>query len=135
MDGDGRPVPVVDDDSYDFWHGGAAGELVVKACTACQRLFHPPAPICPNCFSRSIVSRVVSGRARLESYTVVRRRWVPGFEPPYVLARVVLVEQPDVHLVTNVVDCGIDALRSGMELQVTFEPRADVFVPVFRPAP
>jgi uncharacterized protein len=134
MDGDAKPVPIVDSDSYDFWHCGAAGELVMKACTACDRMFHPPAPICPNCFSRSVVPRVVSGRARLESYTVVRRRWVPGFEPPYVLARVILVEQPDLHLVTNIVGCELDAVVTGMELDVVFEERADLFVPVFRPA-
>ena len=135
MSGETRPVPAVDDDSHDFWHGGAEGKLLISGCTACGQLFHPPARICPHCFSRSIASRPVSGRARVESYTVVRRPWVPGFEPPYIVARVVLAEQPDLHLLTNVVDCDVEAVSTGMDLEVTFEPRGDVFVPMFRPAP
>lgn len=133
MTGEGRPVPVVDDDSHDFWSGGAEGQLRISACTECARLFHPPAPICPHCYSRSITSRRVSGRATVESYTVVRRPWVPGYDPPYVVARVVLAEQPDLHLLTNVVGCDVDAITTGMELEVTFEQRGDVFVPMFRP--
>jgi uncharacterized OB-fold protein len=131
---DGRPVPDVDDDSFDFWHGGENGRLIVKACTGCNRMFHPPAAICPQCFGRAIVSRPVSGRGRLVSYTVVRRPWIPGYEPPYVVARVVLDEQSDLHLLTNLVDCEPDAVAIGMPVAVQFEPRDDVFVPVFRPS-
>lgn len=133
MTGEVRPVPVVDDDSHAFWHGGANGQLLIRACTTCDRLFHPPAPICPNCYSRSTVPRPVSGRATVESYTVVRRAWVPGYAPPYVVARVKLAEQPDLHLLTNVVDCDVETVITGMDVEVTFEQRGDVFVPMFRP--
>ncbi|TCJ31877.1 Zn-ribbon domain-containing OB-fold protein [Parafrankia sp. Ea1.12] len=135
MTGEDRPIPVVDDDSRDFWHGGAQGQLLISACTACERLFHPPAPICPGCYSRSIGSRPVSGRGTVETYTVVRRPWVPGYEPPYVVARVVLAEQPDLRLLTNLVDCDVEAVTTGMEVEVAFEQRGDVFVPMFRPVP
>ncbi|WP_018506130.1 Zn-ribbon domain-containing OB-fold protein [Parafrankia discariae] len=134
MTGVDRPIPAVDDDSRGFWHGGAAGQLLISVCAACERLFHPPAPICPGCYSRSISSRPVSGRGTVVTYTVVRRPWIPGYEPPYVVARVVLAEQPDLHLLTNVVDCDVEAVSTGMEVEVTFEQRGDVFVPMFRPA-
>jgi uncharacterized OB-fold protein len=127
-------VPAIDDDTRDFWSGGATGQLLISSCTTCGRLFHPPGPICPHCYSRSIASRPVSGRATVESWTVVRRPWVPGYEPPYVVARVVLAEQPDLHLLTNVVDCDVEAVKAGMEVEVAFEQRGDVFVPMFRPA-
>ncbi|WP_018635076.1 Zn-ribbon domain-containing OB-fold protein [Parafrankia elaeagni] len=132
--GDDRPVPAVDDDSRDFWLGGAQGQLLIRACTACDRLFHPPAPVCPHCFARSVTSRPVSGRATVLSHTVVRRGWVPGFPPPYVVARVVLDEQPDLHLLTNIVDCEIEAVVTGLPVEVTFDQRGEVYVPVFRPA-
>ncbi|WP_007514119.1 Zn-ribbon domain-containing OB-fold protein [Pseudofrankia saprophytica] len=130
---EGRPVPVVDDGSRDFWLGGAGGQLLIRACTGCDRLFHPPAPICPHCWSRAVTYRAVSGRGAVESYTVVRRPWVPGYEPPYVVARVVLAEQPDLRLLTNVVGCDVEAVTTGMPVEVTFERRGDVFVPMFRP--
>ncbi|MEX5713875.1 OB-fold domain-containing protein, partial [Parafrankia sp. FMc6] len=135
LTGEDRPVPVVDDDSRDFWCGGAAGQLLISGCTVCERLFHPPARICPGCYSRSIASRRVSGRGTVETYTVVRRPWVPGYEPPYVVARVVLAEQPDLRLLTNLVDCDVEAVTTGMEVEVAFEQRGDVFVPMFRPVP
>jgi uncharacterized OB-fold protein len=131
--GEDRPVPTVDDDSRDFWRGGADGRLLISACAGCERLFHPPASICPHCYSRSVTCRPVSGRATVESYTVARRAWVPGYEPPYVVARVVLAEQPDLHLLTNVVGCDVEAVTTGMEVEVIFEQRGDVFVPLFRP--
>ena len=133
MTGENRPVPVVDEDSHDFWHGGADGRLLISGCTACGQLFHPPARICPHCYSRSIATRPVSGRGTVESYTVVRHAWVPGYEQPYIVARVVLIEQPDVRLLTNVVDCEVEAVATGMAVQVAFEQRGDVFVPMFRP--
>ena len=133
MTGENRPVPEVDEDTHDFWHGGANGQLLISACTGCDLLFHPPARICPHCYSRSITSRPVSGRGSVDSYTVVQRPWIPGYDPPYVVARVVLAEQPDLHLLTNVVDCDPHAVTTGMHVEVTFEQRGDVFVPMFRP--
>ena len=135
MTNDIRPVPEVDEDSRDFWHGGATGQLLISACTACDLLFHPPTRICPHCYARSITHRPVSGRGTVESYTVVRRGWIPGYEPPYVVARVVLAEQPDLHLLTNIVDCDAEAVTTDMPVEVTFEQRGDVYVPMFRPAP
>lgn len=126
-------MPLVDDDSGDFWRGGADGRLLIRACTTCDRLFHPPGPICPHCYSRSVTSRGVSGRATVESYTVTHRAWVPGYEPPYVVARVVLAEQADLRLLTNVVGCDPETVFTGMQVEVIFEQRADVFVPLFRP--
>ncbi|MDT3445774.1 MULTISPECIES: Zn-ribbon domain-containing OB-fold protein [unclassified Pseudofrankia] len=126
-------MPLVDDGSRDFWRGGADGRLLIRACAACHRLFHPPGPVCPHCYSRSVTSRAVSGRATVASYTVTHRGWVPGYEPPYVVARVVLAEQPDLHLLTNVVGCDPEAVHTGMEVEVIFEQRTDVFVPLFQP--
>lgn len=127
-------MPEVDEDTHDFWHGGANNQLLITACTACDQLFHPPARICPHCFARSVGSRPVSGHGHIESYTIVRRPWIPGYEPPYVVARVVLTEQPDLHLLTNIVDCDPETVTTGMPVEVTFEQRGDVFVPMFRPA-
>ncbi len=49
------------------------------------------------------------------------------------MARVRLREQADVVLVTNVIDVEPHEMRIGMEVEAVFEPRGDVYVPVFRP--
>jgi uncharacterized protein len=57
----------------------------------------------------------------------------PDMEPPYVVAEVDLVEQGGLRLMTNIVDCPLDEVRTGMEVQVVFARHDDVYIPLFRP--
>lgn len=116
-----------------FWTSGADGRLRIQSCTACAALVHPPAPICPKCRSRSWEPRVVSGRAVVAGYTVNSHPWIPGFDPPYVVAVVALEEDAGVRLTTNVVGCEPAAVHVGQEVVVRFEPHEDVWLPLFEP--
>jgi len=129
-----RPVPTVDEDSRAFWTGGATGELLIAACSECKKLFHPPGPVCPHCAARAVEFTAVSGRGEVDAFTIVQRPWIPGYDTPYVVARVRLDDQRDVVLVSNVVECAPSEVRAGMAVEVVFEPRENVFVPMFRPA-
>jgi hypothetical protein len=42
-------------------------------------------------------------------------------------------EQPDIRLMTNLVDCEPDDTLIGTPVEVTFEENDDVFLPLFRP--
>ena len=78
----------------------------------------------------------MSGRASLYTWTVAEQAFHPFFadKVPYVYAKVELVEQPGLRLITNVVDCPHECLRVDMPLQVTFREVAPDFVlPMFRP--
>lgn len=131
-----RLLPEVTPENAHFWRGGAEGELRFLHCAACDRFVHPPAPRCPSCLRAELAVRASSGRARLHTFTVNHQPWIPGFDPPYVVAIVELEEQPDLRLTTNVVGCAPEALRIGMPLRVVFEAREDdVFLPLFEPAP
>jgi acetyl-CoA acetyltransferase/uncharacterized OB-fold protein len=116
-----------------FWTSGADGHLRVQGCQDCKALVHPPVPICPACRSRSSAPTVVSGRATVVAYTVNHHPWLPGFDPPYVIANVALAEDPTVHLTTNVVGCHPNELHIGMEVMVRFERHEDVWLPLFEP--
>jgi len=59
--------------------------------------------------------------------------WLETKPPPYVVAIVELDDEPAVRLTTNVVDCPIDEVRIGLPVEVTFERRDDVWIPLFRP--
>ena len=98
-----------------------------------QALVHPPVPICPACRSRSWAPTVVSGRATVVGFTVNHHQWLPGFEPPYVIANVALAEDPTVRLTTNIVGCDPDDVHIGQEVQVRFEQHEDVWLPLFEP--
>jgi len=130
-----RLLPEVTAENEHFWRGGAAGELRFLHCAACDRFVHPPAPRCPRCLGASLAVRASSGRARLHTFSVNHQPWIPGFDPPYVVAIVELAEQPDLRLTTNLVGCAPGNARIGMPLRVVFEARDDgIFLPLFEPA-
>jgi acetyl-CoA acetyltransferase/uncharacterized OB-fold protein len=116
-----------------FWTSGADGRLRVQGCTDCGQLVHPPVPICPTCRSRAWVPTEVSGRATVIGFTVNHHRWLPGFDPPYVVANVALDEDPTVRLTTNVVDCEPDEVRIGQRVAVRMAQHDDVWLPLFAP--
>ena len=128
-----RPLPRVTPENEHFWRGGADGELRLLRCRACHTWLHPPSPLCPDCLSRDLAIESVSGRARVVTYTVNHQPWFPGFDPPYVIAIVELVEQPGLRLTTNVVGCDPERVRIDMPVRVRFEAYDDVHLPLFEP--
>lgn len=134
-----RVLPRLDDTNREFWTGGAHGELRFWRCQDCGFYLHPPQPICPIDHSKRLAPEAVSGRARVASFTINHQPWMPGLEPPYVVAIVEIVEQPSVRLTTNIVNCEPGAVRIGMPVRVVFEhhtdPDGDVYLPLFEPDP
>jgi uncharacterized OB-fold protein len=130
-----RLLPLVTPENDHYWRGGAAGELCFLRCTSCRHYVHPPAPLCPDCLSRDLAPEAVSGRAVVHTYTINHQPWIPGFEPPYVVAIVELEEQPGLRLTTNVVHCEVDDVEIGMPVTVVFEDLGDgIYLPLFEPA-
>lgn len=131
---DFRILPQVTPENEHFWKGGAEGELRFLGCEACGTLVHPPSPVCPECLGRELAPRAVSGRARVLTFTENRQPWIPGFDPPYLVAIVEIDEQPGVRLMTNLVDCGPEDVEIGMPVEVRFEEREEgIFIPLFAP--
>ena len=128
-----RVLPQLNAMNRHFWTGGERGELCLLRCRACRHWIHPPAPICPVCLSREVGAEATSGRARVATFTVNHQPWIPGFEPPYVIAIVELEEQSDLRLMTNIVGCPVGDVKIDMPVQVEFREQGDVFAPVFGP--
>ena len=129
-----KAVPLPTPDTQPFWDGCAAGELRLQRCTDCGQAYFYPRPVCPACGSRNVEWFTASGRATLYSY-VINHRPAPGFEDeaPYAIAVVELEEGP--RMMTNITGLPAtpEALELDMPLQVRFEPRGDVSLPVFGP--
>ena len=128
------PLPELNEENRAFWTGGANGELLITACDDCDYRIHPPQLICPKCLSRSVSAKSASGLGRIYSYTVNHQAWLPDLEVPYVVGVVDLDDQPGVRVTARIVDCDPSSVAIGQAVKVDFEPRADVFVPVFRQA-
>lgn len=128
-----RPLPRLTPFTEWFWTSGADGRLRIQGCDDCGQLVHPPVPICPSCRSRAWSAKEMSGLATVVGFTVNHQPWHPAFPPPYVLANVVIAEDPTVHLTTALVDCDPDSVHIGQEVAVRFEQVEDVWLPVFTP--
>lgn len=130
-----RPLPAIDADNAAFWTGGKDGKLLIHRCARCRYHVHPPTSFCPACESRDVAPEPVSGKGEILSLTVNHRAWFPGQPVPYVVAIVGIDEQPDVHLITNIVDCDPLSVRIGDRVTVRFEQAEDLWVPLFAPDP
>jgi uncharacterized OB-fold protein len=129
-----RLLPLVTPENEHYWQGGSRGELCFLRCDDCRHYVHPPAPLCPGCLSRQLSPEAVSGRAVVHTFTVNHQPWIPGFDPPYVVAIVSIEEQPSLRLTTNLMNCEIDDVEIGMPVQVVFEDIGEgVFLPLFEP--
>ena len=111
-----------------FFDAAAQGRLTIKRCAGCRQFHHYPRTLCPFCGSDRTEWVTASGRGTIYSFSVMRR--VPV---PYAIAYVTLEE--GVTMMTNIVDCDLDALRIGQTVRVVFKPtEGGPPVPMFTPA-
>jgi uncharacterized OB-fold protein len=110
-----------------FWDACAAGKLMIGKCSACGAAHFYPRAICPFCFSDKTTLQQVAGEGVIYTYSVMRRAAVP-----YAIAYVTLSEGPS--MMTNIVDCDLDAIRIGQKVRVVFKPSdGGPPVPMFTP--
>jgi uncharacterized protein len=115
------PRPLSPEVTRPFWEAAKHHELVIPRCTICDHLFFYPRSECPRCLSNHLEWMQVSGRGRLHTYTVVYQPANAAFrdDTPYIYAVVQLDEGP--RMVSNVVQCEIDAVRVDMPLEAIFD--------------
>jgi uncharacterized OB-fold protein len=122
------PAPPANPETKEFWDGASRGTLLVKRCRSCGQAHYYPRALCPFCFSDATEWQPAAGSGTIYSYSVMRRA-----EIPYAIAYVTLDE--GVTMLTNIVDCDLDALRIGQRVQVVFKPtEGGPPVPMFTPA-
>lgn len=113
-----HPRPAITPDSAFFWEGLKEHRLLIRRCTQCQHLHHPPGPMCPQCHSYDWAAEPMSGRGIIHSYVIVHQPQLPSFNYPLA---VVLVElEEGVRLIGNLPGTGAHAVRVGMPVEVEF---------------
>ena len=130
-----KPLPAVTRETAPYWEGCKRHELRVQKCAACGNYQFYPRIYCSRCFSDRVEWTKVSGRAKVTTFTIVRRPVSPAFadDVPYVVALVTLDEGPT--MMTNIVGCAPDQVAIGMAVAVTFEEwTEEISIPKFRPA-
>jgi uncharacterized OB-fold protein len=130
------PGWVIDHDNKDFYAGLAEQRLLIDRCRACRRWQHPPAPICPACWSRDIEPEAVQGAGTIQLWTVYR-----VVDPVFggvdkAGARMVTVEldeQPGLRVTSKFI--GPDDPTVGDRVVVRFVDHHGTPFPVFVPDP
>ena len=121
------PPPPASPETHPFGEAAGQGKLLLKRCTGCSELHHYPRAICPFCGSDRTEWTEATGRGTVFSFSVLRRT-----PTPYAIAYVTLAEGPTV--MTNIVDCDLDAIRIGQPVRVVFKPTdGGPPVPMFSP--
>ena len=119
-------APLVNPEVKPFFDAAAQGKLLLKHCAACGKLHFYPRTICPHCFSDRTEWQEAKGTGTIYSYSVMRHG------APYVIAYVTLDE--GVTMLTNIVDCDLEAVRIGQKVRVVFKPsEGGALVPMFMP--
>ncbi len=130
-----KPLPVVNEDTREYWAACQRHELLIQQCRACGRFQFYPRGICAHCLSEDLAWAKASGKGEVYSFSVVQRPPTKAFaaDVPYTIAVVELAE--GVRMMTNIVDCPPDQVRIGMPVEVVFEDvTAEISLPKFRPA-
>jgi uncharacterized protein len=120
-------TPESNPETKPFWDGCAQGKLMVPKCVDSGKLIWYPRIVSPFTFGK-VEWVEVSGKGTIYSFSVMKRA-----EVPYCIAYVTLDE--GVTMMTNIVDCDLDAVRIGQPVQVKFVPsEGGPPMPMFTPA-
>jgi len=131
------PSPIPDFDAEEFWTGCNRGELLMQRCAECKKLRWLPRPMCPSCNSLAAEWVKMSGRGKVYSWTIITHPVHPAAvsRVPYNVVQVRLDEDPELILVTNLIDIRNEDIRIDMPVQVVFEQHEPgVKLPKFKPA-
>ena len=129
------PYPIAEYDSEPFWAACDERRLVMQCCENCSRYRWHPAPFCGDCNSGNFKWQALAGRGRIHTWTVVTHPVHPAAvdKVPYVVVVVELEEQAGLTMVSNLIDCDIDAIDFDAAVSVDFlkHPNGQN-LPVFR---
>lgn len=123
-------IPETHPEHQDYWDAAKEGKLLIKQCVSCGEYHYYPRVMCPFCMSDKTMWKEAKGTGIIYTYSVMRKG------TPYAIAYVTLDEGP--RMMTNIVDCNLDAVHIGQKVKVVFKQSGDQensgpFVPCFTP--
>lgn len=118
---------------YDFFYEGLEDQrLLIQQCSDCDRLRHPPEPMCPHCHSIRSHPHEAAGTGTIYSYAVHYHPPLPGFEMPHPIGIVELDE--GVRIVAGLDGIPLDEIAIGAPVRAEFFRRGEMATVRFRRA-
>jgi len=129
-----RIKPPMGPDNGWWWKRVADEEILpLQRCTGCEKLRHPPRPMCDACGSTDFDSIAASGRGKIHTFTVIHHPQFPGYEYPLISVLVDLEEGE--RIISILTDCKPADCQIGMPVEMVLQVDDDGFkLPYFRPA-
>lgn len=125
------PAPVMGIYDRKMWETIHARHWQLQCCDACGAFQYPPAPGCSSCLSMAMTWKPLSGRARLVTWTVFHRQYLPAYPAPYNVIAVKLEEGPI--FISNLEESMPDATSIGKNVELVYSTMADgVVLPRFK---
>jgi uncharacterized OB-fold protein len=113
-----RPRPGCTEDTLHFWEGLKQQKLLIQRCTSCEKLRHPPEPMCPHCRSLEWDTIAASGRGTIYSFVVMHYPPIPAFDYPNPVGLIQLEE--GVRVVSNLIGVPREEIRIGQPVRLEF---------------
>jgi len=129
-----RIKPPMGHDNGWWWEKVAEEDcLPLQRCAECQKLRHPPRPMCDDCGCQKWDSIKASGKATVHTFTVVHYPQFPGYEYP-IISIIVDLEEGE-RMASTLVEAKPEDCRIGMPVELVIQEDEDGFkIPFFRPA-
>jgi uncharacterized OB-fold protein len=122
------PAVAIDHDNKEQWRAYLGHRLLVNRCLDCGHWHNPPRSLCPACWSERVEAQPVSGRGRVQWFTLL----YSGGEPhPAVVVE--LEEQPNLRLTSTVIGCPPEQITCDLAVELAWQDHDGAPIPVFRP--
>ena len=112
-------LPAINEHNAAFF---TSGELRLETCRACGSTQHPPIGVCIECGGLEHDYIATSPTGRIDGFTIVHHAVHPllAERVPYNVVVVALDDHPDLRVVGNVLDAGVDTVHNGARVRCTW---------------
>ena len=129
------PYPIPEYGAESYWQACNEERLSMQRCANCLRLRWHPSPRCGECGSENFNWDTLSGKGKINTWTVVTHPVHPAAveKVPYVVVVVELDEQPGLLMISNLIDCDPKDIRFEQPVEAHYiaHPNGQK-IPVFR---
>jgi uncharacterized OB-fold protein len=77
-----------------MWESISEGQMKLQRCPESGEFRYPPGPICPISMSEQYEWVPISGKAKIVSWTMFHRQYLPAYPAPHLVVAVQLEEGP-----------------------------------------
>ena len=117
-----------------MWRSIASHQMALQRCSDCGAFRYPPGPACSKCLSEKYDWTAISGVARIISWVVFHKTYLPAYPAPYNVIAVRLAEGPV--MVSNLEGPQPDINSIDAAVNIQYVIMADGFtLPRFRLSP